>query len=119
MSSECFSVYIFAEYRLEAKERERAQNRVEKTVKTVNNAPNSQITEGVKMRATDGERKEFKRLEKEVEKLENRKTVIMEKFNNAATLDPKDIAKLSSDLNDVNNELEIKEMRWLELSERV
>ena len=109
----------YTEYRLEAKERERAQNRIEKIVKTVNNASNSQITEGVKMRATDGERKEFKRLEKEVEKLENRKTVIMEKFNNAATLDPKDIAKLSSDLNDVNNELEIKEMRWLELSERV
>jgi len=62
------------------------------------------------------ERKEFNRLEKEIEKHEARKSVIMEKFNDP-NLPPDDIQKLSNELGQINRDLEDKEMRWLELSE--
>jgi ATP-binding cassette subfamily F protein uup len=62
------------------------------------------------------DRKEFNRLEKEIEKHESRKAEIMEKFNDA-NLPPDEIQKLSNELGKINQELEEKEMRWLELSE--
>jgi ABC transport system ATP-binding/permease protein len=62
------------------------------------------------------ERKEFNRLEKEIEKHEARKSGIMEKFDDP-NLSPDEIQKLSKELGEINNTLEEKEMRWLELSE--
>ncbi len=62
------------------------------------------------------ERKEFNRLEKEIEKHELRKAEIMEKFNDP-NLPSDDIQKLSNELGEINRTLEDKEMRWLELSE--
>ncbi len=62
------------------------------------------------------ERKEFNRLEKEIEKHELRKSEIMEKFNDP-NLPPDDIQNLSNELGQINRDLEDKEMRWLELSE--
>ena len=106
----------YTEYRLDAKERERAQNRLEKAEKTAVKAVN---TEGSLIRATDAERKEFKRLEKELEKLESRKSEITNQFNDPSKLSSKDIEKLGIELGDVQNQLEIKELRWLELSEIV
>jgi ABC transport system ATP-binding/permease protein len=108
----------YTEYRLDAKERERAQNRSDKADKVAEKAGN---TEGVvqQLRATDTERKEFKRLEKEIEKLEKRKSEITEQFNNPLKLTPKDIEKLGFELGDVQKQVEIKELRWLELSELV
>ena len=70
-------------------------------------------------KANDAERKEFKRLEKEIEKFEARKVEIEVKFNDAANLKTDDITKLSKELEDIHNQLEIKELRWLELSEMV
>ncbi len=68
-------------------------------------------------KANDNERREFKRLEKEIEKLEARKSEIENAFNDMTTLKTADIPKLSKELEDIQNELEIKELRWLELSE--
>jgi ABC transport system ATP-binding/permease protein len=70
-------------------------------------------------KANDNERREFKRLEKEIEKLESRKTEIENAFNDMATLKTDDIPKLSKEMESIQNELEIKELRWLELSELV
>jgi ATP-binding cassette subfamily F protein uup len=64
------------------------------------------------------ERKEFNRLEKEIEKHESRKSEIMEKFNDP-NLPSDDIQKLSNELGEINRALEEKEMRWLELSELI
>ena len=111
----------YTEYRLDAKERERAQNRADKAGKADKIAEKAVNTEGViqTKRATDNERKEFKRLEKEVEKLENRKTEITNQFNDSSKLSSKEIEKLGLELGEVQNQLEIKELRWLELSEMV
>ena len=62
------------------------------------------------------ERKEFNRLEKEIEKHELRKAEIMEKFNNP-DLPADEIQSLSEELGKLNREIDEKEMRWLELSE--
>jgi ABC transport system ATP-binding/permease protein len=70
-------------------------------------------------KANDGERKEYNRLGKEIEKLETRKVEIELKFNDVANLKGDDITKLSKELQDIQNQLEIKELRWLELSEMV
>jgi ABC transport system ATP-binding/permease protein len=70
-------------------------------------------------KANDAERKEYNRLGKEIEKLETRKAEIELKFNDVANLKGDDITKLSKELADIQNQLEIKELRWLELSEMV
>ena len=70
-------------------------------------------------RANDREKKEFKRLEREIGQLEERKELLTNKFNDAAKMLPAELKKLSADLDEVQNTLENKEMRWLELSELV
>ncbi len=62
------------------------------------------------------QRKEMNRLEKEIEKLENKKAEIIEQFNNPE-LEAPQIEKLSIELGELNKKLEEKEARWLELGE--
>jgi ATP-binding cassette subfamily F protein uup len=59
----------------------------------------------------------MKKLDKEVAALENRKKQILERFN-AADLGADEAGKLSSELGKLQEELDVKEMRWLELAER-
>ncbi|HFB99581.1 MAG TPA: ABC transporter ATP-binding protein, partial [Phaeodactylibacter sp.] len=60
------------------------------------------------------ERKEINRLEKQISKLEERKKEITEKFNNP-NLTAEEIEKLSIELGEVNDGIDEKEMRWMEL----
>lgn len=62
------------------------------------------------------QRKELKRLEKEIEKLEQRKLEISEQFNDPS-LSGAQIQKLSIEIGEVNEQLEEKELRWMELAE--
>jgi ATP-binding cassette subfamily F protein uup len=68
-------------------------------------------------KVNDAERKEFKRLEREIGQLEDRKKELTDRFNDVSKLSAKDIEKLSTELADVQNRLEIKELRWLELAD--
>jgi len=63
------------------------------------------------------ERNEMKKLEKEMATLERRKKEIMERFN-AADLGAEEAGKLSAELGKLQDDLDGKEMRWLELSEK-
>lgn len=67
---------------------------------------------------TDSERKELKKIEREVEKLESRKKEITAQFDNAGNLSATEITKLSKELHTVEAQLEEVEMRWMELSEK-
>ena len=60
------------------------------------------------------ERKEIKRLERQISKLEEQKTKITAQFNDMS-LTPDQITELSKKLNQLNEDLEEKEMRWMEL----
>lgn len=62
------------------------------------------------------QRKEFKRLEKNIAKLEEQKAVLIEKFN-TPDITPAEIETLSIQLGELNNQIEEKEMRWMELAE--
>jgi len=64
------------------------------------------------------EKKEFSGLEKEIEKLEKRKGVIEEQFLDT-NLTSQEIETLSIELGEIRNDIDTKEMRWLELSEYV
>ena len=62
------------------------------------------------------QRKELNRLEKEIEKLEEKKADIAKKFDDRG-LGHEEIIKWSAELEKIQNQLEEKEMRWMELAE--
>lgn len=64
------------------------------------------------------ERNELKRLEKDIAQLERRKADILDRFNTSG-LDAGEAGKLSVELGQVQGALDEKEMRWLELADRV
>ena len=68
-----------------------------------------------KLKKSFSEQKEFKQLEKEIEKLENRKKEINSEFENE-NISGDEIQILSKELGEVNNTIDKKEERWMELS---
>jgi ATP-binding cassette subfamily F protein uup len=70
-----------------------------------------------KVGLTNTEKNEMRKLEREIAAGEERKRVVMESFNDAS-LPPDAIAKLSKELGELQEMLETKEMRWLELAEK-
>ncbi|MEZ4966694.1 MAG: ABC-F family ATP-binding cassette domain-containing protein [Saprospiraceae bacterium] len=66
---------------------------------------------------TNTERNEMKKVEKEMAALEQRKKAILERFN-AADLGADEASTLSNELGALQQTLEEKEMRWLELAEK-
>jgi ATP-binding cassette subfamily F protein uup len=66
---------------------------------------------------TNTERNEMKKLEKEMAEFELRKKAILQRFN-ADDLGADEATKLSAELGQLQDLLDGKEMRWLELSEK-
>ncbi len=101
----------YTDYREIQKEQEREQRRQER----------SEQQKGRQQQQKPGglneeERKELKRLEKQILLLEERKKSIEDQFN-TTDLAPDKIMELSKALTAVKDELEAKEMRWMELAE--
>ncbi len=69
-----------------------------------------------KEKLTFKERKEFEALEKEIEQLTDEKDSLAALFASGETID--DIETLSERFASIQQELDIKELRWLELSEK-
>lgn len=63
------------------------------------------------------ERKEYQKLEKEIEELEKKKSAIQSQMSNS-DLDYEKLQELSESFGSLKEELEEKELRWLELAER-
>ena len=61
------------------------------------------------------QQKEFKKLEKEIKKIEVLKEEIQNHFNQKLSID--DVKKYSIQLKNIEQELELKTNRWFELSE--
>lgn len=64
------------------------------------------------------ERKEIKKLERQIEKLEEKKQKLSEGFNDSS-LSAEQIVELSKELNTIQEELDEKEMQWMELVEEL
>ena len=60
-------------------------------------------------------RKAIRRVEGQLKKLEEAKKKINQQFLDPTGMDPDTIAKLGQELNDLNEQIEEKEMEWMEL----
>ncbi len=100
----------YTDYRnAKQKEREQQSQQAAQSAKT-NPKPITQAQQ------SDETRKAIKRLEKQLAQLEEKKTKLTASFDNP-NLNPTQIADLSKQLADTNNEIEMKELEWLELME--
>ncbi len=105
----------YSEYRTAQKQWDRDQRKqdraLEKTQKeqVQQNAP--------KVGLTQEQKKEVKRLERSINKLEEQKKIIAEKFNDT-NLSPADIEKYGKELNELSNQIEEKELLWMELADQ-
>ncbi|MCC6283182.1 MAG: ABC transporter ATP-binding protein, partial [Saprospiraceae bacterium] len=95
----------------------RALKRSESAALAAEAAPSKPAAKSDTVSLSNTERNEMRKLEKEMATQEARKKEIMEKFN-APDLSADDIAKLSKELGTLQESLEMKELRWLELAER-
>ena len=107
----------YSEYREVEKQQDYEQQRLERAAeKQKTKAAATPKADADKPKLTYEERKEMGRLEKKIQKLEERKEEITNKFNDT-NLSAEQIEKLSKELSEVKDEIEEKEMRWLELAE--
>jgi len=72
-------------------------------------------TEGRTAKLSYSEQKEYKQLEKEIQKLENKKTEIQQQFTDGS-LEGEEIDRLARELQKINNAVDEKTERWFELA---
>lgn len=77
-----------------------------------------QAVKGVKKKLTYNEQREYEMLEKELDEL-NAKRAKMEEDMNSGVLSPMEIASMSTEYSAVIEQIDVKEMRWLELAEKM
>ncbi len=107
----------YAEYRaLKRSETATAASNQKAAVSTVPTTVSRQPTTENPLSNT--ERNEMRKLEKEMASQESRKKLILERFN-ATDLGAEEATKLSAELGQLQDALDTKELRWLELAERV
>ncbi|MBV7439990.1 ABC-F family ATP-binding cassette domain-containing protein [Weeksellaceae bacterium TAE3-ERU29] len=104
----------FTEYREFAKEKESQQKELEKAIKKEEEKKTiPQPTE--KKKLSFKEKRELETIEKELPELEKKRDELSAQLQNETDYDV--ISKISEELQSVIDELERKEMRWLELQE--
>lgn len=107
----------YPEYRLLEKEEELEERRAEREEKAKRLAAKEEVAEEEPARKlTYQERKELGKLEKSIEKLEARKVEIHSKFGDTSMSSEK-IQELSIELSKIEEDIEAKEEKWMELSE--
>ena len=107
--------HTYSEYRvlqrqldLEKRRQERAEQQKRKEAR--------QEEQAQKQSLTYEQRKEMNRLEKEISKLENKKSSVEAAFGNP-NLPPDQMKELGQELQGIKDTIEEKEMRWMELAE--
>lgn len=78
-------------------------------------APKAETAKPVQKKLSFKEQRELETIEKEMPKLESQRAVILEKLNNET--DYEKISVLSAELQRIGDELEMMELRWLELQD--
>jgi ATP-binding cassette subfamily F protein uup len=101
-------------YRAYQKEQEEERRREEKKKEKQSKKQEKPSSAGSQL--TYEQRKKMNRLEKEISKLEEKKAQITEQFNQTG-LDPEKIEGLSKELAEVKEQIEEKELQWMELAE--
>lgn len=102
----------YSDYREIQREREREQRRQDKAEQQKVKDEQKEAKPGLSFE----QRKEMNRIEKEIQKLEEKKAQVADQFNRT-NLTPDDIKKFSQEINQLTGQIEEKEMRWMELAE--
>jgi ATP-binding cassette subfamily F protein uup len=102
----------YSEYREERKALERQQAKVEKSSTAA--AETTKVSTAPKKLGFN-EKREFERLEKEIPVLEARRQTILDLFAHGSA--GEDARKLQEELAQVQADLDLKELRWMELAE--
>ncbi|EJF09808.1 ABC transporter [Pontibacter sp. BAB1700] len=105
----------YTDYREWLKEQEKTDQEPKQAAPVIEKKQEQPMTG--KRKPTYQEKKEFEELEKEMPKLEARKAEIIETMNAGTTTDHEQLNAWAKELEQLNEQLEEKEMRWLELSE--
>ncbi|MGB1296180.1 MAG: ABC-F family ATP-binding cassette domain-containing protein [Flavobacteriales bacterium] len=101
------------------REKEKAQKKPEKTKikeESIKEVSKKVKTEKVKLSYKDQQR--LKQIDKDVLKLQKNKEVLENKFN-VTDFETVDVTALSKELHEVNEEIELLEMEWLEIQEKL
>jgi len=107
----------YSDYRAYQQEREREQRRLERAAQEQSRQHKEREREEKQgPTLSHEERKELRRLEKEIAKLEQRRQEIHQRFADAG-IDPGEIERLSIELGGLDKDIEEKEARWMELAE--
>jgi ATP-binding cassette subfamily F protein uup len=103
--------------------REEILNRMSSSQKEVTKAESKTVKAGKEkekaapQKLTYNERREFNKLEKEIARLENEKSAMEQKMG-SGDLGYEELSELSQEFEKLKEELEEKEMKWLEMAER-
>ncbi|MCG7859604.1 ABC transporter C-terminal domain-containing protein, partial [Flavihumibacter sediminis] len=94
------------------------QKSITETVETVSKQAlqETAATQPAKKKLSFNEKREFEQLEKDIPKLEKEKAELSEKLA-SGQLEFQELQDISLKIGKISEELEEKEMRWLELSE--
>ncbi|GHA77778.1 ABC-F family ATP-binding cassette domain-containing protein [Pontibacter akesuensis] len=105
----------YSDYR----EWQKEQEKVQQEVKAAAPAPAARKEEqpNAKRKLSYNEKREYEVLEQEIRKLEGRKSEIVETMSSNTLTDHEELTKLARELESINEQLEEKEFRWLELAE--
>ncbi len=106
----------YSDYRADKLEEEAEEKRQRNETERKANAAVSANADKPKL--SGSERKEFNQIEKDLAKLTKQKEEITNKFNDP-NLSNDDMMKFSLELGKINDSIEEKEMRWLELAENL
>ena len=105
----------YTDYREMIKLEEREQRKVERE-EQIKQKAKEKAAEVKQPGLSQEEKKEVKRLERQIAKLEEKKAELSERFN-STDISPEQIEEWSKELSAVTEELEEKEMRWMELAD--
>ncbi len=106
----------YSEYRVIQKEQDREQRRQERAQQEEVKAARKKEEEN-KPGLTFEQRKELKRIEKDISRLEEKKTNLEGQFARP-DITPEEITKLAKELAEVKEKIEEKEMLWMELADQ-
>jgi ATP-binding cassette subfamily F protein uup len=106
----------YTEYRLIRREEEQERKRQEAGEKEQESTASKTVEKKEKRKLSYHEQVEFSQLEKDIEKLESRKAEIFGRFNDPE-ISSEEIEKLSIEVSEIKEQLEEKELRWMELAE--
>ncbi|RDV15731.1 ABC transporter ATP-binding protein [Pontibacter diazotrophicus] len=109
----------YTDYREWQKEQEREEAKQAAAAPAVATpaAKKEETANNNKRKASYAEQKEYEQLEKDIAKLESRKAELTETMTAGTTTDHEQLTAWATELESINDTLEEKEFRWLELSE--